>query len=470
MRVAETKGESVNDDSPELRQPIGQPNRGRRSQRDVAAAQELIYQFLLEIVQSWSPEAVLDEFRRLFIEHVNTTTEGTLPALYEIVFANQEQEFVHTLKRSCYILINNWETSRNYEYVQKLIQLFDSSIIDRPTISPTLKRLRSWLKRFIQSSDFQQIKLFASRHDGDESWTQRYVSYLLVPQYVNLENPVEQREAAKLLSQKLKEKFKFDLAMYTACSQSASARSRQLENPTALGDEVLRMVKLIVARRGQVSYTSIARLFLKQTQGLSYQEFKTSLKKYLILSIGQPDLVATLEKRLTDKLDSLYTSYHDREIDDALLLRTCNRVIEFLTTEDRQTPSSLFILLLSEGNPLTLVVILLKLVLICSYSKTHLEMRIADLITYYSEYSTEQCQWVINFLEIFRITMTIHAENVEYNLVDMQAVSKSEIAKNSEGYRIFSQSKRDSVADQNDVAIANHLSADDNLESGSPFS
>jgi hypothetical protein len=424
------------------------PIKSKRFQRDIPRAQETIYNYLLEIVKEWEPENVLEEFRHLFIHHVNTISSHTLPSLYEIVFANQEQEFRNTLKRSCYILINNWDITRNHKYIQKLIQLFADPILNRTTMSPTMQRLRGWIKAFVQSRDFQELQLFASRYEEKETlhWSQRYASYLLVPQYIDLENPVEQRQAARALSRELKEKFKFELAMYTARSDANGSKDKLPKNPTALGDEVLRLIKAIVAKRGMFSYTNLANIFIHQTQHLNYQDFKQSLQKYLVFSVEQQDYARSLKKQLTEKLDALYVKHHDRVIDDALLLRTCNRIIEYLTTENHQEPSSLFVLLLSHSSPLTLVIILLKLVLICKYSRTHLEARIADLIIYYKDYPEDECKWVVNFFEIFRITMAIYTENIEFNLVNMKPLTgedqpQAEVEEALSAYRIFSQPK-----------------------------
>jgi hypothetical protein len=435
-----------------------------RFHRDVARAQTLIYDFLLEAVRTWPPEDVLVEFRRLFIHQVNTTSSDTVPALYEIVFANQETEFRHTLKRACYILINNWEIKRQYAYITELIDLFSDDLIHKSTMSPTSRRLRQWLQDFIASDDFREIKLFAQRHDGSEPepWSQRYTSYLLVPQYANLANPVEQREAARALSFRLREKFKFDLAFYTAHSQQSLARSaydQQPRNPTALGDEVLRLIKFIVARRGQFNHLNLAHIFLGQTKDMSYKSFKKSLCKYLLFSVERQNAIAPVRNHLTQKLDALYPQHNRRTLDDALLLRTCNRIIEYLTTEDGQQPSSMFALLLSQGNPLMLVIILLKIILICNYSRVHLESRIATLIRYYENLSEQDCQWVLNFLEVFRITMTIHAENIEYNLVNLTASHGASTpistAKAANDCRIFSQMKR--VHEFDDDALLEHI-------------
>ncbi|NER08531.1 MAG: hypothetical protein F6K17_41355 [Okeania sp. SIO3C4] len=212
--------------------------------RDIPKAQQTIYSYLLEIVKEWSPEDVLDEFKHLFIHHVNTLSSHTLPSLYEIVFANKETEFRNTIKRSCYILVNNWDIRRNIVHVQKLIELFDDPIIWKPSMSPTMRRLRQWLQNFITSSDFQELKLFTRRYTEQKitHWSERYTSYLLVPQYINLENPAEQRHAARILSKQLREQFKFSLALYTAHSQKTVVHP-SVRNPTTLGDNVVHLIK-----------------------------------------------------------------------------------------------------------------------------------------------------------------------------------------------------------------------------------
>jgi hypothetical protein len=413
-------------------------------------AQEILFNFLLEIVKTWHPEDVLLEFKRLFIHHSDSSSSAVIPALYEIVFSNNEEEFKNTLKRSCYILVNNWGTKRHHKAIQDLIQIFSDSSITRHTVSPTLKRLRTWTLNFVNSQDFEELKLFASRYDDQiVHWSQRYTAFLLVPQYIDLSNPVEQREAARALSRQLKDRFKFDLAMYIARTQSGNIGSKPHRNPTALGDEVLRLTKAIVAKRGPFNYANVANIFLKQTQHLTYKEFKTSLQEYLAFALENQEFVETLRKKLSQKFASLYESYHDEALSSALLLRTCNRVIEYLTIESHKEPSPLFALLLSQGNPLTLVIVLLKIILICGHARTHLEACIAELVRYYESFPEEECQWVITFMEVFNITFAIYAENVEYNLVKMKRVKHDSYelsTANLDAYVIFSQLKSDSRA------------------------
>lgn len=407
--------------------------------------QSIIYRFLLAIVKEWPPEAVLREFKNLFIYQVNSANPDALNALYKIVIEKNEAEFRNTLKRCCYILINNWDANRQHKPIQELIQIFTNTNLNDYTISPTVDCVRTWLVNFVKSKDYEDLKLFAARYDAKGEWVHRYACYLLVPQFIDLNNPVEQREAARTLAKRLKDKFKFDLAMYTAHSQSPVAKDtkRTHPNPTGLGDEVLRLIKAIVAKRGPFSYANLANIFIKQTENVPYKFFKDSLEKYLIFSVANKSFVTLFHKNLSEKLYSLYETYEEEIVNDSLILRTCNRVIEYLTTEDNKYPSGLFALLLSQGNPLTLVVILLKIILISPNSRTHLELCIAALIQYYQQYPETECLWIITFLELFNITFAIYAENVEYNLIQIpQNNGSGEQSKwTLDDYRIFSQLK-----------------------------
>nr|MCU0518478.1 hypothetical protein [Oscillatoria sp. Prado101] len=273
---------------------------------------------------------------------------------------------------------------------------------------------------FRNSKDYEELKLFLARYEEREQrhWSERYASYLLVPQYVNMSNSPEQREAARIQAQQLRERFKFELAMYTARLHSAYERQGEPDkNPTVFGDKVLKLIKMIMAKRGQFSYKNIANIFLEQTKGIVYKEFKISLQKYLIYSLENREFVGLINTLLSKSIKNLYESNDDKPLTDALLFRTCKRVIEFLTTENRQTPSQLFVLLVSQGHALTLVIILLKITLLCKQVRTHLETCLAKLIEYYVDYPEEECKWVVNFLEILKITFVIYDENMRYNLI-----------------------------------------------------
>jgi hypothetical protein len=405
--------------------------------------EETIYNFFLNQITTTSPEVVSVEFKTLFIEFINTDKNNEpWNVLFRIIYAEDEDKFHKILNRCCYILVNNWQSSRHNAAIQGLIQMFQDQTIGNYTASMSLHRLRTWLNNFSNSDDYKALELFASRTE-DGPWTHRYSSYLLTHQSV-FGKSKEQKEAAKALSRQLKERFKFDLAMYTARSQAEIVRPElSNKNPTGLGNDVLRLIKTVVAKRGPYNYVNLANIFVNQTQGVSYKSFKFALKRYLIFSVEHQTFVDTINAKLSDKLLALFKEEDAEILTPKLMELTCKRTIELLTTETGKEPSLLFILLLANGNPMTLAVVLLKLVLICQSCSPHLEACLANLIRYYEERSQAECKWLINFLEVVRITFAIYADNVEYNLVRCNGKPNTSFSDSeNENYRIFSFVKR----------------------------
>lgn len=413
------------------------------AEQAIEDAQETIYRFLMELVKQDASNAAMIAFKNLFIEQRTTTLEVD-SALQTLLDSHNEQEFKNLLKRCCYILLNHWIGRRNHQLTQELIQVLSDSRLNLYPLDTRFVQLRNWLNNFIKSQDYEEIKLFVSKYENREttSWTERYTSFLLVPQYINEKNPIEQRQAAQRFSKHLKEKFKFELALYTARVQSVNSRVENSENPTVLGDDVLLFIKNIVARRGSTNYASLAKTFLNQTRDLTYKNFKQSLLMYLLYSEQETNLVKTLRTLLTRKVERLYESYDEEPINNSLLLMVCNKIIKILTLEKVGAPSSIFGLLVNQGNPLTLAIMLLKLVLISPNSRIRLEVCLALLIKHYEGKSAKKCENFIKFLEICKILLTIYAENVQYNLVRMgEGSQENQDIVSLEGYRVFSQHK-----------------------------
>lgn len=391
--------------------------KSNHKKRSIQQAQESIYRFLEYLMQNSPPEAVLQEVNRLFIQHINSANVDALKAIYEIGYANAEQEFRQTINRSCYLLINNWRINRkNKKYINRLIEMFANPISREHSVSPTINRLRSWLQNFVNSNEYQEIKLFAStKYQEQCHWSNRYSSYLVGSQSAELKKPVEQREAAQAQAKHLKNQFKFDPATYIAPPQSATV-DKESKKQIRLGNEVINLIKTIVAKREPSSYTNIANIFIKQTKAQNYKEFKKSLQNYLMFSLDNQEVIDTLDLKLSDKLGTLYEKYQEQPLTDGLVLRTCNKLIDYLTTENHRDPSPLFVLLMSQGHPMTLVIVLLKIILICSSARTHLESCLADLNLYYEDSSEEECNRMINFLDIFNIIFAIYADAVSVQL------------------------------------------------------
>jgi len=410
----------------------------------LSQAQELICQFFLKELKQSSPESVLQEFKHLFIELTEGVNSTPRQALDFIISSGSEETFINTLKRSVYILVNNWSSGRQQKYIQQLVQLISTSPDTQKICTVTLKRLTLWRRDFVNSQDYQELKLFASKYENrhQEHWSKRYSSYLLVSQAVDVKKPLEQQEAARTYSKHLKEQFKLELAMYTARSSSTACQKSTSPNPTSLGDEVLRLIQEILKKPSRFSYASLARIFLNQNKQICYKNFKQNLLNYLLFTTDNETLAEAIKTQLASQLNPLYQTCHEQPWDNHLLLRTCKRLIESFTTVNRKNPSLLFTLLISQGNALSLAIILLKIVLLCPAASTHLEDCLAQLIQHYKSHSESECQWLINFLEIIQVTLTIYIEDVQYNLVKMSGYKREMAASDERNiYRIFSQIK-----------------------------
>lgn len=418
-------------------------------------SQRAIYDYFLNLVKHQEAEQVLQEFYNLFIYYVvHPDNVAAMQHLADIILFSKSLTFNFVIKRCCYILINNWDnTKRNHVYICKLVNIFeDFEFRDRPTNNKIIKRLQLWLKEFKNSQDYQDLKLFISKYNqsekGDDStstnqhWSDRYTSYLLVTQYANPDNPEEQRDAARTLSLQLKNKFKFDLAMYASHSQLNRTRQFNRRNPTSLGDNVLFLIKKIIVKKGYFNYKNLANIFTKQIDGLYYQDFKTALIQYLLFSVDIKETYGNFSQQLDRYVQKLYVEYDEEKLDDSLILRTSNRIVDYLTKDNNEHPSEQFVSLNCHNHQLTLAIVLLKLILVCPNGRMHVEKRIAELIKFYQNFSEADCNWAIHFFEVFNITFTIYADNdVEYSLIKTRKArgnGDNEDAK-LENYHIFSQ-------------------------------
>jgi uncharacterized protein YjbI with pentapeptide repeats len=422
----------------------------RSAQLTPSAAHDVICDYMLTTVKTCSPEKTLHHFRQVFIDQNTIEDREIFDALNCFARFREQEEFTNTLKRCCYILINNLHATRNSKYVVNLIESFDKILDIDPFFTPSSSLLRTWIIRFVQSSDYQDLKHFVlpiidsdrTERGKTKNWSVRYSSYLLVSQSLDVNNSEEQREFYRSLSQQIRDRFKFDLAMYTARSESPSSQLRTLPNPTKLGNSAILLIKQIVSQHNLFRYAERARIWSVQVENLNYQEFKEKLQEYLISSPGEDPLAKALKNKFSEKLEVLYSNNDSEPVNRDLILRTCKRMIEFFTIENGQDPSLLFILLTNGGNPIALVIILLKIVMICSSARSHLEVCIAKLIQYYEKYSENECQWFINFLEIFNLIFTIYTENIRYDLVRVtDDRSKNGLIEHLDGYRLFCQAQ-----------------------------
>jgi hypothetical protein len=426
----------------------------------IEQAQQRIYEFFLEIVRRKSPDEVLADFKNLFVNFSESHNPEITEALDQILTAYNEKEFFYTLRRCCYILINNWTVSNNRLSIQSLIDLFHHPLIHKKPKSIKLRTIRIWLQMFVVSEDFQSLQLFTLHLEGhenqDQKWGNRFASYLLAYQYTNPTSPLEQRQAANLLAQKMKDKFKLDLAMYTARAGTQSSMRSHQPNPTSLSNNVINLVTLMLTKMSVLNCKKLAIDFLENIKDLSYQEFKVSLLKYLDFSVTDAEISETVQTKLRNGLLEFKSNHDAYPVNISLILKTTKYLISEITITDRNQPTELFNVLLHHTNPINLVVLLLKILLLNESIRPCLELKVASIIKYYSPYSESKCKSVIAFIDMLNIALAIYTGETRYNIVKMNPYDSSELSNSQENdtqldscistfdtreYRIFSQAR-----------------------------
>jgi hypothetical protein len=148
--------------------------------------QNPIFVYFEEIVRVWSPEQAILEFKNLFISHLNPKSVESLQFLQTILRANNSQQFLSILNRSCYIFFNAWATQGKHHFVRDLLQLFTDPSIGQKTFSPLLKRLKSWLCLFVESREYHILQQLADNYAihcppaiESKNWSDRYIAYQL---------------------------------------------------------------------------------------------------------------------------------------------------------------------------------------------------------------------------------------------------------------------------------------------------
>ncbi|MDB9314225.1 hypothetical protein PN462_14020 [Spirulina sp. CS-785/01] len=379
---------------------------------DEVYSEQVIAEFFTDAVMQESPEQVLDHFKDLFILKNNQVGVTVEQALYDLIILKHKETFLYVVQRVCFILVKYWWLGDKQDYIPQLLDLFKHNLGAYHNLHPTHRRLRQWLREFVQSEGYENLTLFlpSSEKTGKQPWTERYKTYLLAAQYLNTKNPREQREAAEYLAAQLNQQFKFKLAIYTAHAQLSKTSHGFRKNPTLLDDRILLLIQRVINKQKSPNYQGLANIFRQQADGISYRGFKYGFLKYLFHSLEDSKTSEWLRASVANAVKPLYRQYNDKPWNNHLLLRTSNRLIEYLLQPNWSKSTHPLAMLTHQGNYLTLTILLLKIVLLCRPSYKYLMVCLARLIHYYEDVPQGECDWLVKFLETLRVVLTISAE------------------------------------------------------------
>ncbi|MCW6038146.1 hypothetical protein K4A83_17985 [Spirulina subsalsa FACHB-351] len=379
-------------------------------------SQGIILDYFTQQAKSLPSERIIEEFMNLFIDDIpfNKTLEQ---AFYDLIVINLQEQFRQVLVQCYYTLIKEFLRRNEYEKIPTLVEKLAQSSLQNRSLSMVKRRLHEWRKCFLASPDYQKLLFLANWYTRryEDTWSRRYAYYIFLDQSLNSGSSELERECARILARRIQKKYKFKLAIYLAHLDVPNA-GRSSYNPTKLNRNSLHLIQKVLVKQKSFNYQSLANIFLKQTQGLSFKEFKNSLLKYLGVALGDEQVSGwVIKAKLAKQIEPLYTHHDDVPWDAGLLLRTCKRVLSYLLNPpDDPEANHPFNVLTRRNHYLTLTILVLKILLICPNSYQHMITYVSALIQRYQGESVEKCQWLINFLETLTVVLTIaSAQNAD---------------------------------------------------------
>jgi hypothetical protein len=403
------------------------------SLRQTREEEQLLYDYLLDSVRRSSPEVILEDFRRLFLEGRGYHNGQIYTALEKIVRAKDiEFRFYYFFNRCCHILVNRWQMSPQDQYaIVDLVEILENLPSPRQGQYSTANYLRFLVKKFTHSDHYVKLQRLARIISNKRSEKGAALVGNLINRYPYLydhcllgeESSQEQQQTVRSLKSKTERRFEVNLSRYVTykvrLAQIANTPTmvaepgriiQPVKNPTLLSDKELnRALKQYVGTfEGGYTYKSLSQSFLSHTvYAPTYKEFKKDLYEYLMTAMkvnkGQ------FSQKLYNVISNTLPQCDQQKPSEFLMLRTSSQLLNYLVVESSQKPEHyIFVDMISNMGVTSTVGLLLKLVLMCNKVKPYLEKRFSILFNHYEGFSREGVPWLVQSLENMQIAFSIH--------------------------------------------------------------
>lgn len=419
--------------------------------RQITQEESRIYDYFLQLVEREPADALIERFRRLFIEGNGSDNVQVNQAFYKVVTARTaEANFPHIVNRCCHILINRWQLNiRSNEAIVKLIELFDGPSSSSGATGPrsrVIQRLRQLVQKFTHTEQYATLQrlatVLAKQNLSREEQFQaplgnliRRYPYLYEHCLLGEESTLEQQHTVQRLQSQHQRQFELDLSQYVLyqvrCARAARLGQEQLHalqqriqpasNPTLLNNyELAASVRHFT---GKVSngntYRDLAKGFHAQTSyGPRYGQFKRDLHQYLSESIDPSFGKKRFNQQLCNNLKGTFSDLDHQPLSDFLMVRTCGQLLNFLVVENsRNLNHFTFVDLVGNMGATATTGLLLKVVLLCTKVKPYLEKRLAILFDHYESATQESVLWLVQVLENLNIAFSTNFGSANLSLV-----------------------------------------------------
>ncbi len=413
-------------------------NRAVANSQALAAAEQILYDFLLESVQEENPEELINNFRRLFIEGRTYGDAKVFSALDLLVKSkNIEEKFNCFFNRCCYILVNRWQmTPQMQSAIPEFVSVFDNLGAPRSGHASTPLRVKQLVKGFIETDQYLKLQRIANIIAAKRTNTlvggliDRY-PYLYDHCLLSDDSSQEHRETVKTIKSQAKKSFEVNISRYVTYKvRMAEMKDTRLivpaqgsriiqpvNNPTLLTDtELNRSLKQFVGNvENGYTYKGLSHDFLAQTANIqTFKAFKRELYEYLLGSVEPPYGRGQFNKKITQILENCVPQWDDQPPSEFLLTRTSSHLLNFLIVESASHPEHyVFMDMITNMGVTKTIGLLLKIVLVSHKIRPYLEKRFGILFNHYESFSSDGVPWLVKALENLQIALSVHFGKVD---------------------------------------------------------
>ncbi len=407
-----------------------------RYNRPISIEEQAIYDHLLDVIDTETPDQMIERFRHLFIDGTRYPVPHIAEALNTVIgLPSAKDEFRYVLNRCCHILINRWQAhSQNRLEIPKLIHLFET-VSEGTTLGYRRysfnRRLVELVKHFRDTEQYLVLRRLAQvlTRVAEESGGNRQLG-TLIRRYPFLyehcllsdDHIQEQQCTVRQIQYEVQHQFELDLSKYvthqirkakltrTPNSQTAQRIIQPASNPTLLSDGMLNSAIKHYAGRvsGGRTYRDLANNFISQSaHSQSFGAFKDDLYQYIVSGVDGEYGKRKFNNQLHSHLKIILPDSDAKPLNDFLIVRTCSQLFNFLVIDGPKTAQHfVFVDLLTNLGPVMTTALLLKILLLCSKVRPYLERRFSILFNHYESYSRDAVEWLISALETLNVALT----------------------------------------------------------------
>ncbi len=384
-----------------------------------------LYQYFLKLIETESSSEVLEKLRLLLVDTENYPDFEVQEMVKNLVYSptakiNCRLFFSHL----CQFCIANWIVNEETQTtIFQLLNLFKDINISTEKQKVFIAKWQEESQAFAESSEYLKlqrlVRIINPRITSSAPKPQilgdllgrypfLYKGCLLgknsIEEYTNFlagfkhhqQNSFQQKLNRSLILQKQK----IEVARLRSLTSKIPQPIEIVPNPTLLNHQTFNTAieTFTQLTQSQIENKKAIKLFCK-TESLSFKNFKVWLINYLIKDIEE-ESKQQLKQYLQDNIPTILTDCDEQPLNEFLILRTCNQLLNQLILNPTQPSNHLsFINLKRYLGATQLTVLLLKLTLFSPKLKDSLRQRLAHLFDYYESSSIEESLWLIQVLE-----------------------------------------------------------------------